>query len=379
MLTNRRPSIRCLISIARCCATVIALLFLELGEVKAEESRVVYVPMIFHAEARDFQTSACLQVNEHIYPQSGWWQDPAGDASAPERAFKGVIAAIQRKDRAALLRLTDPLERKDVKRFDEQAGAFFQQFEVLELVAVPRAYEFDGLAVFFVRLRAQQGMAFVPFVFALEADGSFGFLPRRTQKTSFNVLSDWFDGTSGPAASSHPAYCMDDIKRATHRVSLSSSPDAQAGNASQLLLRGASLAAPEESATLAARVKARIDEMKAAFARGGIDDFLKYMTPEGGSRLKEWFVSADEKERSQYKTEITQQQPFFFFDLSSVVVVYTRSSGGSVQVMYFTFGHNKELLWTNSSHLTTADQVFKKGSLYDAALSDKPFSSIAIK
>jgi hypothetical protein len=45
------------------------------------------------------------------------------------------------------LKLSDPAERKDVKEFDEQTGAFFRQFEAgVELAAVPRGYEFDPIA-----------------------------------------------------------------------------------------------------------------------------------------------------------------------------------------------------------------------------------------
>ena len=91
----------------------------------AADARVAYLPIAFHAESETIQTTACLQVTERVYPQSAWWESANGNAEAPERAFKAVIAAIKHKDRAALLKLSDPAERADLKEFDKQAAAFF--------------------------------------------------------------------------------------------------------------------------------------------------------------------------------------------------------------------------------------------------------------
>jgi len=359
------------------------LLGLGCGAAMAENGRLVYLPTTFHAEDQAIRTTSCLQVTERIYPQSAWWEDATGNADAPERTFKAVIAAIKRKDRAALLKLTDPTQGRDAKNFDEQAGAFFQQFDVIKLVGVSRAYDFDGLVVFFGQFRSGEETAFVPLSFAQEADGSLGFLPSRTQQLTYQLVEDWFQTKWGPSATVNPTYCTDkDIKRATHRISLATSAGAtkQASHPSTLFLVGASLDAPGELANLAAQVKSTIEKLKSALLRGGIDGCIKLMTPEGGKRLKEWYASATETDRSGYKASTSKQmgQPFFLFDASPLVVVFTRSAGG-VQVIYFTLNSGNELLWTNSSSLTVSDKVFKTGLMYDAASLGKPFSSIAMK
>src|SRR5260221_10318038 len=96
---------------------------------RAEEAHTVYIPMTFHAEARDIRTTACFRAEETVYAQAAWWQTSAAHSSAPERAFRAVITAMQSKDRAALIKWTDPKEAADTKAFDEQANAFFHQFE----------------------------------------------------------------------------------------------------------------------------------------------------------------------------------------------------------------------------------------------------------
>lgn len=362
-------------------ASMLAFMFLPLGAgvAEAQDGRMVYVPVTFHAEAQDMRTSACLQVEEHIYTQPAWWEDSGGSATAAEHAFKGVIAAIRRKDRAALLKLSDPSVNSNLKRFDEQAGAFFSQFDALEMVAVPRAYTFDGLAVFFARFRSPQHMLFAPLVFARESDGSFGFLPTRTDQPSYHVVDDWFNASWGPGVSSKPVYCADeDVKRASHRVALSSGA-APVWHPSQLLLAGGSLEKAEELSGLAARVKTTVDEMKAALSVGNLDDFTRRMTPEGAGRLKDWFATADEAERGRYKTAFLQQRPFYFLDASPLIAVYTKTQDNTVQILYFTVRSDNQLVWTNSSHITVSDKIFKRGPLYNAALQEKPFRSIAIR
>src|SRR5258708_4613158 len=206
---NTKRASRCSASLSLGLVGTVLFLVLGSGAMMAEDSHVAYLPMIFRAEGQGIRTTACLQVNESTYSQDGWWQDSAKSDGAPERALKAVLAAMQHKDRAALLRLADPVEAKDPKGYDEQASAFFQQFEKLEILAVPRAYEFDGLAVFFLRLRTPQKVAFVPLLFAREQDGSFGFLPHRTRLASYRLVQDWFDSAWGPAKSGQPAYCTE--------------------------------------------------------------------------------------------------------------------------------------------------------------------------
>jgi hypothetical protein len=359
--------------------TVAGLLGLGSGPATAETSRLASLRTAFSAEGQVIRTTACLQVTERMYPQPSWWQDPHGNANTPERALKAVIAAINHKDRAALLNLAHPTQGRDPKRFDEQATAFFQQFEDIELVAIPRAYEFDGFVVFFAKFRWKGGTGFAPFIFASGDGGSFGFLPYRTTAPTYRLVQDWFDSTWRMAATTDPLYCTrEDITRATHRISLASPQGApeRAWHPSQLFLYGAAFDRPGELADLVAEATTTIENLKSTLAHGG--DFGKYMTPEGGRRLKDWLASADQADRRKYAATITEQQPFFLFDASPLVIVYTRSQA-RVQVMYFTLNARKELLWTNSSYIVDADKLYKRGPLYDVASLDKPFSSIAIK
>jgi hypothetical protein len=366
-----------MVVVVRTVVAVMGVLAVSSAMATAQDVRSVFVPMTFYTEAGAIRTTACLQLTERVSPQTAWWDEAGGNASGPEQAFKSVIAAIKRKDRAALLKLTDPAQGRDPTLFDKQAGAFFQQFDVIQLVTASRAYEFDGLVVFFAGVQAKGRTAFVPFTFAQEDNGTFGFLPSRTDKLTYVLVNDWFSPIGGPPPTDTPTYCADaEVKRATHRIALAPSG---AAHPSYVLLTGASIDAPGTVARLAPRVKSTIQSMKASLRGNGVDEFVRHLTLEGGSRLKEWFATASQTERDQYKTAILGEQPFFLFDESPLVVVYTKSPEGAVHVLYFTVSANGELLWTNSSHVTVADQVFKKSALFDAASSDRPFSALGIR
>jgi hypothetical protein len=286
-----------------------------------------------------------------------------------------VIAAIKAKDRAALLKATDPAQARDTARFDRQAEAFFQQLQALQLLAVPRAYEFDGLLVFFVKLQSPSQTAFVPFVFAREADGTFGFLPSRANTATFRLVTDWFAPMKVPAADL-PPYCADaDVRRATHRVSLVQST----WRPSALLLTGIPLDASSAPSPTAALVSATIDRIKAALRAGDIGAVASEMSPEGASKLTKWFGTAPQNERERYAKAFIDQQAFWVFDESPLFVVYTRTGAHDVQVLYFIQSVDKRLRWTNSSFITESDQVFRQGPLLDAAASTPPFGKLVIK
>lgn len=363
-------------------ATTVLLLVMACGAASAQGSRTVYLPVTFQSEARPLRTSACLQVRERAHPQTAWWNAPAADATASERAFSAVVAAIKSRNRDALFNLSDPARGRDPERFGKQAAAFFEQFGVLELSAVPLSYEFDGLAVFFAKFRHEGRTFYAPLAFAYGADGKPGFLPYRTDELSYFLVRDWFDAPWGPGSTDAPSYCTsEEVKSAAFRVALTAPPaDAskQAWTPSYLLFSGAPLDAPGKPAALAARIKSASAELNASLA-GKADDLIDHMTPEGGNRLKQWLASADENERRQYMSAIMDRRPFFVIDASPLLVVYTRSSAGTFNVMYFTPAADGRLLWTNSSHITVSDKLFKHGPVYDSVLSEKPFANSAIK
>jgi hypothetical protein len=343
------------------------------GAAAAQDARTVYAAVPFHAETGDIRTSACLQLTERAYPAGPWWEKAAGEG--PDRAFGAVIAAMKAKDRAALLKATDPAQARDTAEFDRQAGAFFQQMAVLKLVGVPRAYEFDGLVAYFAKIQSPSQTAFVPFEFAREADGTFGFLPSRSKTATMRLVSDWYAPFKAPPADA-PPYCAEaDVRRATHRVSLVP----PAWRPSALLLTGIAFDAAKPLPAPVSQVNAAIERIKSALRAGDINGVAGAMAPEGAGKLTKWASTASPDERDRYANAFTGQQPFFLFDASPLLIVYTRAAPRNVQVLYFVQSADKRVLWTNSSLITDSDQVFKQGPLFEAATSTPPFGTLTIK
>jgi hypothetical protein len=358
-------------------AAIFALSLLLTGRsVAAQEARPVYVPVTFHADTGALRTTACLQVREYRLPNSQWWEatqkTTVGIPAAP--AFRGVVAALMSRDTAALQKLSATAQVKDAAEFSRQAQAYFDQIRTFGITHVERAYEFDGLFVFFAGLKQGKGpQPFAPFAFVLEGE-TFRFLPNRSGiGTTYLLVRDWFNAAWGPSTAAEPAYCDDaTVARASHRVSL----DPKAAQPSTLFLRGASLATPGALADVAARVIATDAAMKETAAKGA-EALARHMPPVGAGRLAKWAKTAPELERRNYADAILRSRPFFVFDLGTVLVLFTQTPQG-LQVMYFTAGSEKTLLWTNSSRGTNADIIFKQGSVFQAAQTEPPFIALAI-
>lgn len=339
------------------------------------ESRSVYLPLMFFTEADQVRTTACLPVIERKYAQSDWLKTSPENAAPPERALAAVLSAMDRKDRAALLQLSDPqLGRGDIKQFDLQAGAFFQQMQVIEKRTVVAEYELDGLAVFFLRIEAKGRAHIVPFIFARQHDGGLGFLPYRTERLSLSLVEDWATSPWGYAGDGSPEYCSQQtLQHMTHQVPLIAKGETRTTSSPALLLAGGPLTAAT-LAPLSARITAILDQMKADLAKDRWDAFSKHLT--GADQLLKWQVSAEKLERDAYKAAFTQQKPFFIFDAQPLVIVYTTTPAG-IKAMYF-INRAGELQWTNASHVTRVDQVFKRGLMIQAASAEPPFATLVI-
>lgn len=334
-----------------------------------QENGQAYLPLTFHAESGPLRTTACLEVTE-FSPEEGF--------AGKTRAIIQVIQAFKDKNREALWSLADPRYGRNPKRFDRQAFAFFEQFEVLEFIGVRHAFAFDGLMLFIAELKHKDGQLFAPFLFSFSQDGSLAFLPYRTQALSYLLIKEWFDLSLRAGTARTPTYCSGSIvKRATHRFIVPAINDT--AHPHHLILRGAPINQPGILVDATERVLETFKAMKAALSLDvDIDRFSDHMTLEGGNRLKAWFASATLEERAAYKRAIIEQQPFFVFDASPLIIVYTRGPNG-IQVMYFTPAKSGGLVWTNSSHVTHVDKLFKSAYFRKAAALEPPFKGSEIQ
>jgi len=151
-----------------------------------------YVPVTFNAEGTGIRTTACLEVtNVSSRKRPGGKTPPSAPTRPNKRSSR--IAAIRRKDSAALAKLADPTQGEGTKDFDDQSVAFFQQFDALKMVAVPRAYAFDGLLVFFPKLEAGSQSFFAPLVFARRKMDRFVSCRHGQKQPGLQILADWFN------------------------------------------------------------------------------------------------------------------------------------------------------------------------------------------
>ncbi|WP_347986707.1 hypothetical protein [Methylomonas sp. AM2-LC] len=366
-----------------CLFSIISIFIYSANIVKASETHSVYLPLIFNSEVNTYKTSACLKVVEVAYPDGNrWWEQGSSiTVNSPEDAFRNVISAILKKDKAELFKWSHSTLGHDTQEFDSQAAAYFAQFEKLQLVSASRSYRFDGLALVYVTAKLADGRLFsFPLSFA-EDNKVYKFLPYRSEIVSYRLVTEWLSvNTSGQADGF--SYCDDKtIKNATYKVQLVPPTEtSKTDPISELFLHGASINLKNPQKGLEKDVVDLLARMKKAdFAKPKeLNGFLGNMTLEGANRLKEWLNTASIADKERYKNELFNVTPIFIFDASPLIVTYVKW-GARVQTMYFTYNEKHKLVWTNSSHISLIDKVFKNGVLFDDAQLDKPFENYKIQ
>ena len=337
-----------------------------------QSTRAVGIPMPFESETARLLTSACMAGTERIYGADPWWSGPADSkADAAENAVRAVIAAIKSQDREALLRASDPSSVADRAQFDRQATAFFSQMQSTRIDSVPLAYDMGGLVVFYVKFHLEGGMPYASLSFTRSSQGTVAFLPVRSSQTALRLIDFWFATSVKSSPEGRPTFCPDDtMKRATQSVTLPPGI--------KLLLTGGRVDGKGAVAAVAGKARTAVTRIATAAKAGNAGEVGNHMTAAGSQRLQQWNATATPAERAQYFDALKGMKPVFVFDASPLVVTYVSTPQG-MQALYFTPGAKGDLLWTNSSHITSADEIFKKGSLLAAASTDPPFQNLAVR
>ncbi len=354
----------------------VALALIVCSPVGAQQAETVMTPLSFHGESGKIPIGACLQLKVRTYPETPWWLSTA-KAGAAEKAMGTVLTALKTKNRKALLDVAEPPSPKTAKEFDTQVDALMQQLAALNVTSIRRAYEFDGLLVFDVKVQAAAGGSSIaaPFSFVLASDGTAKYLPVRPEGVTFTLVQDLLG--RDPAADA--SVCNELKGRFTHRATLASPrPGASTASPSALYLVGSPIpGASGPAKELAQTAQTAFMELGKVASRSA-DALAARMTPEGAARLKKWWTTSSEEERAKYVATLTDGTPFFLFDAAPIVVVYSKSSAGNVDVVYF-LRQGGGLVWTNAYRITVSDRVFKAGPLFEAAKQPSPFSTFLLK
>jgi hypothetical protein len=355
------------------CVAVVALgLCLAHGRVaSAQPARPVHVPLVFSADRTTVRTSACLEVEEQRYPVGRWWETQ-GAPNTVAAAFADVVRALKAGDADAFRRVSDPAQVAKTSAFTQQSRAYFSQFGRYPIEAVELGYQLNDLHVVFARLKGRTGAdGFAPFVFVTRP-GPVRFLPDRSAVPPlYQLVRAWFNSQWGPA-SGLATYCDPaELQRRTHRI-----PPAEGGTSGAISLRGAPFEVPGALVDTAVRVRMAVTALKDAAAKG-VASLAASLPADSAAWLTKWASTATADEQTRYVASIQSMQPFFFFDLGGVVVVYARTGDG-VQALYFHGAAGQPLVWSNATRATIVDAVFKQGPLMTAAKAPVPFGSLAV-
>jgi hypothetical protein len=340
-------------------------------------ARAVFIPLVFDIEHSTTLTRACLKGVEQDFQQNRWWQNNNAAIGRDEQTLIKVIAAMRKKDQAALYHLSEAANRK---RFDNQAAAYFAQLQAANIIAIPWKFDLGGAVVFYAKLSIQNDTGYAAFAFARSHDGQLKFLPGVGNRTDIALMNKWFYSPWGPARSGQPTYCArSTINHATHRVPIRPHSDAAVVRAGMtLFLTGGSLTKPGPVKTLLRPTKSLITKLEKSAEKNDIKGIASQMDPAEASHLLKWAKTATAQQRARYAKSLATLKPFYLFDASPVIIVYVKTRAG-IQVMYLAKDKQNKLRWINAARLVLADRVFKRGLLYAAAKTEPAFHGLRIK
>jgi hypothetical protein len=342
------------------------------GLLAAATAKLVHIPLTFHAESKPIVTTTCLGVLERAYPanQTGEWTTFGPQSDAAERTLESTIAAFRAKSKEVLARLTDG-PSLPASEFDKQAAIFFSQFDRLQLLDIPRAYELEDFVVFFGIFRLNAKVT--PATLIVRTSPQPRFLLKRSQAASIELVTDWFGREWIGNGSSNLQYCSATaLAGLTQRLPL---PQVRT-RAPEIHFRGVPGSA---SAQTAMEAKAALNGITKAVSATNVKLLLPFMAPEGARRLSEWYETASNDEKAVYLNSLAGLEPIALVDAGALQVIYVQKDKNPVQVMYFVKDAGGSFRWTNSSHVTVSDLIYKNKVMLDSATNKVPFESLRIK
>ena len=197
-------------------AVIMATFILNVVPVLAQENheeKLVKIPVIVSTTfgGKPVMSFACLGIKERRY--DGNWENFIKTAqTAPEKALISTIHAMQAKDLEALKAVSHTDFLANPKQFDEQAKAFFSQFQIFELDGVNASFSYDDMVVFLIKIKYKGRADFIRFVLRHDAvQNKYGFLTGFSNKDPNDlpgiIARDWFVSPWGPAKTTAFLYC----------------------------------------------------------------------------------------------------------------------------------------------------------------------------
>lgn len=340
----------------RLCALAAVALW-SAGPATAQVAQPSYYPLTFSAEGTPVRTAACVAVAMRFTETESWWRPaaPAGAPAAADAALVKVLDAVRRKDRPALLDASHRTHGRDPVRFEKQAGALFSQFQTLGNYTVQYAFAFDDLTVYYLKFMVRGKPLLAPFIFELDSDGAWRYLPYRTTALPYELLQDWVRSPFGPGNGQPPELCTPaEVARLKLAIPLAG-PAPAGAQRSQLLLNGE---APPASPPAVAAAKAFLAQQKAVAAKQ-FDAYAAGLTPAGRSRFEKWAASATPAERELLQTALSGMRPIAALDLAPVTVLVLQGAERPPEAAYFLASGAGAPLMVNAAHVSTVDRIFK--------------------
>jgi len=315
----------------------------------------VAIPLVFSVEGDLLRTTACIPLIQKTFGEMPWQVFRKTAKRMPEVTLLRTIEAIKGKNKTRFIEMSHPVLGRDPEQLAFQMNAFMQQLNVVDMVSVDAYIKFDDFLLYMVTMRYQGKDMRIDFLFALDEQGTYRFLPYRTRDLAYEAVLNWAVSDWG-IGGSDPAYCSDEnLAVANHQIPFDEA-DKYNKLAASLLVKARKLKKDPGKQPL---LKA-VDKMKRLLRAGKYDGFLQELTPKGTQIIGSWFDSVSKEEKAAYAERFFGREPFYVLDAEPFYVVYANDKNYGIQVMYFVKDGSGSYRWANANYGTSLDRIFNQ-------------------
>ena len=290
---------------------VILLSLIAINLVKAEEVNT-YIPFVFSMEEQDIETKICMEIIKNDFPHNkGEWKNVVKNSQNLELTFLvDLITSIQDKNPASFTKMVHPVLANDKARVKEQQEAYFEQFSVLEILAVKGIFKFSSYQVIFLTLKHKDKIYTTDFLFSVDSSGQYKFLPYKSKSLTASTFYSWAHSEFGYLGDK-ANYCKKGLDNDK--------------NYEFITLEDTSYYIKPISNKNKATLSKFIEKQNKFLEQSDMNSYLQTLSTSSKSRISKWLETANEKEKKLFINANINSNKFFVIDSKPLYIAFNQS------------------------------------------------------
>ncbi len=319
------------------------------------------------------RTTACLELVERFYDKARPWDVFKKAAKrSPEINLVRIADAIKTRNKSRFFSAVHPVLGSEPKLLNEQWSAYSDLSTGLQFDSVKGYVKFGEYLVYVVSMAYGKEVFDSSYAFALDQQGKYRFLPYNVEDLLYKAVMEW--GESDWGWGNQRTYCSGkDVERTNMRIPFSQETKYKK-HYPKVMLKGHDVTSGNgNSAPVYRKITKQISNMFAALIAGDVEHYYPYLTKPARAEMRKWYPEATDVQIARFVQSFEDVKPVFVLDADPMYIVYVQTAAFGIRAMFMLDDGKGRYIWTNSSHITPLDAIFKQSMVKKAAAQKIPF------